>query len=146
MVRGTADMLDWFDALREREGDPFEGLSFAILDGRDRLVGLAETGPMDPVDRQVEISLFIGRPEDRRKGHGREALRLLVRHCVEDLGVHKLRTLVVAEDTRAVAYNLAIGFVEEGRLRQHRFLQGGWRDMLAMGLLADEAKAAWATS
>jgi len=141
VARGSAAMLEWLDAVIERSVDPAGGLSLGIVDGRGRLVGLAESGPVDPVDRQAEISLFIGRADDRGKGLGREAMLLLQRHLVEDLGVHKMRTLVVAEDVRAVAFNKSAGFVEEGRLRQHRFLQGAWRDLLAMGLLAEEFRA-----
>lgn len=140
-ARGSAMMLEWLDAVIERAGEPAEGVCLGIVDVRGRLVGLAESGPVDPIDRQAEVSLLIGRSEDRGKGLGREAMFLLQRHLFDDLGVHKLRTLVVADDARAVAYNRAVGFVEEGRLRQHRFLQGAWRDMLAMGLLAEEFRS-----
>ena len=138
-------MLDWLEERRERL-DPLEGMTLVVVDGRERLVGLVDTGPSDPVDRQVEVGILIGRAEDRGKGLGREAMRVLLDHLVDDLGVHKVRALVMADNARARAFHLAAGFVEEGLLRQHRFVAGAWSDMVAMGLLADEHRQGRASS
>lgn len=47
----------------------------------------------------------------------------------------------LASSARAVRCYAACGFQEEGRMRQHDFINGKYEDVLAMGLLREE----WAT-
>jgi RimJ/RimL family protein N-acetyltransferase len=62
----------------------------------------------------------------------------LLGYLFEDLGLHKIRLLVLATNTRAIACYERCGFAVEGTLRDHRFFAGRFHDFLSMALLAPE--------
>ncbi|HMJ34693.1 MAG TPA: GNAT family protein [Baekduia sp.] len=74
----------------------------------------------------------------RDQGHGREALRVIVRHFVAR-GHHRFTIDPSRDNERAIRAYAAIGFRPVGVLRSYERAPGGaWRDGLLMDLLADE--------
>jgi aminoglycoside 6'-N-acetyltransferase len=74
----------------------------------------------------------------RGQGHGREALRLAVRHFIAR-GHHRFTIDPSLGNERAIRAYAAIGFKPVGVLRAYeRAPDGSWRDGLLMDLLADE--------
>ncbi|MFC4450310.1 GNAT family N-acetyltransferase [Halorussus aquaticus] len=84
-----------------------------------------------------EISYWL-LPEARGEGYATEAVSLLLDHAFDTSGRHRVYARVVDfnEASRAVVERL--GFTEEGRLREHVFLDGAYRDVVLYGLLRDE--------
>ena len=60
------------------------------------------------------MGIGIGEPALWGKGLGREALGLLVKHLVDDLGVHRVSLSVLAYNDRAISSYKAAGFEVEG--------------------------------
>ena len=54
------------------------------------------------VDRNAELHAFIGRPEHRGKGYGSTAVRLIVKHAFEDLGLVRIYLYVLASNPPAI--------------------------------------------
>lgn len=91
-------------------------------------------------DRSAELGIFIGEKQCWGQGYGSEALRLLIHHGFETLNLHRLYLHVYAYNTRAIRVYEKIGFVLEGRLRQARYHQGAYHDVLVMSVLRTEWK------
>jgi len=73
------------------------------------------------------------------KGLGPEALRLAIRHLIEERGHHRFTIDPAAANERAIRAYSRLGFRPVGILRRHeRHADGEWHDGLLMDLLADE--------
>jgi aminoglycoside 6'-N-acetyltransferase len=84
----------------------------------------------------LDIALTTGRQD---QGHGREALRLAIRHLIDVGGHHRLTIDPSASNARAIRAYEAVGFRPVGIMRRYdRAPDGEWRDALLMDLLAEE--------
>ncbi len=91
----------------------------------------------EPRYRHAAVDLFLD-PARHGRGHGTQALRLLVRQLVDDRGHHRI-TIDPSTANRAAirAYEKA-GFRAVGVMRRYERAPGGgpWRDGLLMELIA----------
>jgi len=136
-VSGFEELEAWFEGELQKTG-PQEGRTFAIDGPKDSLIGTCWYGTYEAGDRQSTVGLYLGSPDCRGAGLGTDALRTLVTYLFDELGLHKARLYVEVDNAPAIAVYRKLGFVEEGRLREHRFYGGRFHDFLAMGLLARE--------
>ncbi|KAF8073854.1 acyl-CoA N-acyltransferase [Lyophyllum atratum] len=77
-------------------------------------------------------------PNHWHKGYGGEVGYFMVDYAFRHLASHRVTLTVVDGNDRAVALYKRIGFVEEGRMRKLLWMDGGWRDLIHMGILEDE--------
>jgi [ribosomal protein S5]-alanine N-acetyltransferase len=121
----------WLNA----EGDP-QRVFFAIRarSGPD-IIGYVQILQIDAIHRSAVLGIRIGDRGERGKGRGREALALAIRYCWDQLNLSRLALSVFAGNDRAMALYEALGFREEGRLRQACFIDGAWIDVVLMALL-----------
>jgi RimJ/RimL family protein N-acetyltransferase len=101
-------------------------------------VGMIALVDIDTTHRHAEAGHFlIGEPEIV-KPYGTkiaaEATRLMYEYAFDVLGLHRIYGVLSAENEKMVTWNLYVGMVEEGRLRDHYFLNGHWQDGLILGL------------
>lgn len=130
-----SDHQDWFKGVSARDDTRI----FAIRNGPgDRLIGMCQLTGMHPVHRHAELRIRIGDPENREKGYGMRAVRLLLKHAFKDLGLRRVYLYVFETNQRAVRTYAGAGFVEEGILRQDAYVDGVGVDVMIMGMLADE--------
>ncbi|MNX70569.1 putative ribosomal N-acetyltransferase YdaF [compost metagenome] len=136
-ISGSEELEQWFEGELDK-GSPQEGRTFAIDDQKGNLVGTVWYGTYEAGDRQATVGLYLGDAEHRGQGHGTDALGTLCRYLFDELGLHKARLYVACDNDPAIAVYRKLGFVEEGRLREHRFYGGTFHDFLVMGLLSRE--------
>ncbi|MNL05480.1 Spermidine N(1)-acetyltransferase [compost metagenome] len=136
-ISSSEELEAWFEGELDKTS-PQEGRTFAIDDQKDRLIGTAWYGTYEAADRQATVGLYLGESEDRGKGYGTDALGTLCSYLFDEQGLHKARLYVERENLAAIAVYRKLGFVEEGRLREHRFYGGTFHDFLVMGLLSRE--------
>ena len=98
----------WMDVIVEHRGVVF------VIEHDGRPVGQVNYRDLQPKGKSAEVGIGIGEPALWGKGLGREALGLLVRHLVDDLGVHRISLSVLAYNDRAIASYKAAGFEVEG--------------------------------
>jgi diamine N-acetyltransferase len=121
------------EGLEEPNGS---AMRFGIeLDGE--LIGECGLHVIDHYRRSCHLGIALGRAY-WAKGLGQDALRTLIGFAFRDLGMHKVGLEVLADDERAVGAYRKVGFVEEGRLRDHSWFEGAFHDALVMGILRDE--------
>jgi diamine N-acetyltransferase len=105
----------------------------------DQHIGNIQLIDIDWIARRAEIGIIIGEPQYRSKGFGQQALRLMLRHAFQDLGLHRLYLLVFEDNRGAIRVYEKCGFVIEGKLRQHAYKRGQFKDLVFMGICADES-------
>lgn len=93
---------------------------------------------MDWVARNAELHIFIGEPDQRSKGYGEAAVRLLINYAFQDLGLLRLYLFVLEDNTPAMRVYEKCGFIVEGKLRRHAFKEGKFKDVLVMGICASD--------
>ena len=117
---------------------------FAIVDLADgRLLGASGLCFIDPVNRNCDLSLYIGDDgvyiDDR---YAPDAARTTLEYGFGELGMHRIWVEIYEFDTAKRRLLEELGFQLEGRHREHHFAEGGYHDSLFYGLLASEWSAA----
>jgi len=125
----------WLDgAIAEKEF----GKTFTILTKDGKPIGNCGFNKIDYVNRYAVLGILIGEIDFWDKGYGTDAIRTLLRFAFRELGMHKVCLNVDSVNDRAIACYKKCGFVQEGRLREHRFYHGEYKDDLWMAVLADD--------
>jgi RimJ/RimL family protein N-acetyltransferase len=108
-----------------------------VVEMDDEAIGECGLHSISHYRRWCQIGIALGR-EYWSKGFGQDAVRTLVDFAFRDLNMRKVGLEVLADDERAVGAYRKVGFVEEGRLREHSWFEGAFRDALVMGILREE--------
>lgn len=87
----------------------------------------------------AEIGVWIT-PEDHGKEYGTDAIELCLEHAFADRGLHKILARVFEHNEASQRIFKKLEFEQEGRLREHDFIRGAYRDTLLFGILASEWK------
>jgi RimJ/RimL family protein N-acetyltransferase len=91
----------------------------------------------DPLVRQAEVGLALV-ADARGRGYGTDALRVLVEFAFTRRNLRRLHLRVLASNAAAIGSYRKLGFVEEGRRREHCWVRGHYEDEVVMGLLRSE--------
>jgi len=75
---------------------------------------------------------------DAPKGYGRRLGRVALDYAFGDLRLHKVCGQALAFNERSVRFHRALGFQQEGRLREQHFDGQQYHDVLCFGLLQPE--------
>jgi RimJ/RimL family protein N-acetyltransferase len=125
--------------LSKKQGFSTREVSLAIcLSGDSEHIGNIYLNNVDWVARHASVGVFIGNSDQHGKGYGQAAMRSLIKHAFEDLGLLRLYLFVLEDNKPAIRLYEKCGFVTEGRLRKHAFKSGKHKDVLVMGLCADD--------
>ncbi|NLV74395.1 MAG: GNAT family N-acetyltransferase [Chloroflexi bacterium] len=109
-----------------------------VLNEDGLLIGNCDLHAIDTTGRSAEVGIVLGEKAYWNQGYGREALGMLLEIGFEGLGLNRIGLRVYDINPRGLCCYLAAGFVEEGRLRQTRFIKGKFRDEIVMSVLAEE--------
>jgi RimJ/RimL family protein N-acetyltransferase len=72
------------------------------------------------------------------QGYGREAMELLLDYAFRHRNLNRVWLDTLDDNERAIRSYRAVGFVEEGRLRQDAWSDGRYKDSIVMGILREE--------
>jgi RimJ/RimL family protein N-acetyltransferase len=112
---------------------------FAIHpNGEREPVGVVSLMNVSEANLSAELSVIVGRPDDRSHGYGAEAIAMIVRYAFEDLGLNRVGLSVFDFNDTAISTYERLGFVHEGRLRRAVKREDRFRDALLMSVLRDE--------
>jgi aminoglycoside 6'-N-acetyltransferase len=128
-----------------------ERVNREMIDEPDAVIFTIETGgeaiglvqyweESDPDFRHAGIDVAVATAW-QNQGYGTEAVRVVARHLLEELGHHRLTIDPAAANERAVRAYERVGFRPVGVMRQYsRGPDGAWHDGLLMDLLAGELR------
>ncbi|KAF5382485.1 hypothetical protein D9615_002996 [Tricholomella constricta] len=117
-----------------------ESIMFCIVEEIDSslFVGFSAILPeKEPKNRNATFGIAI-LPKFWHKGYGQEIGNFMVDYAFQHLASHRVSLTVFEGNERAITLYKRIGFVEEGRTRKLVWIDGGWRDLIHMGILDDE--------
>jgi len=116
-------------------------LQFAIVNKEtNELIGNCGYPKISRQDRTAEVGIFIGEEENRSKGYGTEALKLLLDYGFNYLNLHSIMLCVMSFNERAIACYKKVGFKEYGRRTESYFYDGKYYDEIKMEILDRDFK------
>lgn len=114
-----------------------ESLVQFAVDVDDRLVGRALLFHVDPLARSAEAGLSL-LPEHQGQGLGKDVLRVLLRYGFRSRNLRRVHLQTLSSNEAGLRCYRAVGFVEEGRLREAAWVEGDYQDMVLMSVLRSE--------
>ena len=88
--------------------------------------------------KRAELAISIGEKDCWSRGLGTDAVRTVLRHGFEDLGLRRVDLHTDADNARGIRCYEKCGFVREGVMRARRLRYGEPLDMVLMAVLRDE--------
>ncbi|WP_275072418.1 GNAT family N-acetyltransferase [Pectobacterium actinidiae] len=98
-------------------------------------MGFATLHSIEWNNQLANLAIGIGNQNDRDKGFGGEALKLIMRYAFMELNLFRLSLEVIAYNTNAVNLYLRSGFIKEGVIREAVYRDNQRHDRIAMGIL-----------
>jgi [ribosomal protein S5]-alanine N-acetyltransferase len=115
--------------------DPRPDYYLAIANGADTLIGFARIGLGG--HRSGELGYAVRR-EDWRKGYATEAASLMLWFGFDTLRLHRIQAACGPANYASQRLLARLRFTPEGRMRDHVFTNGEWRDSLLYSILDHE--------
>jgi diamine N-acetyltransferase len=126
----------WFEKMLDRPQDeqPLEARE------GDEWVKIGNMGffDIDHRARSAEVGIMLGNKDYWNKGYGTESMTLLLKHGFEILNLNRIMLQVYEDNPRAIRCYEKVGYKHEGRLRQARYWNGEYLDILIMSVLKEE--------
>ena len=122
-------------------GQPRSWFQVGIVDSATgKLVG--DCGLHCPGDdtRLMELGITLS-PTAQGKGYAAEALGAVITYCFRTLRTHRITAVTDAENTRAKALFLRLGFRQEARFIENIFFKGAWGSECLFALLQRESQS-----
>ena len=119
-----------------------EVIQFIICEkGTDRPVGSVYFRDISREHHRAEYGIFIGEDDAVGKGIGSETCRLACGYGFEVAKWHKIMLRALSDNAAALRSYEKAGFVQEAYLREEVCIDGGYRDVVLMGLINPEEKS-----
>lgn len=134
-------LLAAYDAELVAADPSTDRLAVTRRDGTGPALGQAVLHRIDAAQGSAEVGVTLLR-DARGRGVGSDALRVLCDLAFRVRGLRRLQLETLAVNAAMLATAAGCGFVEEGRLREAEWYDGGFADVVVHGLLAPE----WAGS
>jgi ribosomal-protein-alanine N-acetyltransferase len=117
------------------KADPRPDYYLAIANGSDLLVGFVRIGIGGHQSGELGYAV---RREDWGTGYATEAASLIMQFGFETLGLHRIQAACGPDNIASKRLLARLHFTPEGRMRDHVFTNGAWRDSLLYSILAPE--------
>jgi len=119
-----------------------EWVIIAHLETGELPIGMASLANFIPHHRRAELLFGIIEQSDQKGRQGMEAMLLILEYAFNVLQLNKLTSLVYGHNRYAQDSTLALGFTQEGFLRQHIYHKPyGFIDLYQNGLLVADFRA-----
>ena len=136
-----AQEREWLtNAMTARSGFPNVLLAIETKEGGEH-IGNAGLHEASPEHRTAKLGIVIGEKEFWSKGYGTDTVRTLLRFAFEQMNLNRVELGTFDFNERALACYRRCGFVEEGRRREDRYIDGRYCDLVIMGILRREWEA-----
>lgn len=130
----TPDAKDFFERMRRSATDRV----FSVESARGRYLGSVGLHGINWIDRCCEFGVVIASPRDWGHGYAAAAVRAGVELAFARLHLHRLEVPVLARNRVARAMYERLGFFPEGVLRDRRFFDGQYEDVVVLSLLSSD--------
>lgn len=104
----------------------------------DALIGFIHLSQIDWISRRCYFGITIGEKNYQGKGMAADSMRILFNYAFECLNLRKICLEVVSFNDKAIRLYRKFGFVEEGILKEHLYLEDAYHDIVLMRVLNSE--------
>ena len=124
--------------LDQQQASPRLEFQLAIdLKSTGRLIGNCGIRMKSADAREADIGYELD-PVHWRMGFATEAARAMLRFGFTDLGLHRVWSWCIADNTGSVRVLEKLGMRREGQLRENEYYKGRWWDTLLFAILEEE--------
>ncbi|MBP1964182.1 GNAT family N-acetyltransferase [Paenibacillus aceris] len=109
----------------------------AVVNEDHQLIGWVFLKDIEYEHGRAGIGILLA-PEARGQGYGRIAMEAMIELGFNQLRLHKIYLTTRSMNEHAIALYKKIGFIVEGVLRKHAYVNGEYYDTYFMGLLESE--------
>lgn len=109
--------------------------SFAVVRNDDVFIGLINIRDINYIDGTAIMGICIGDGENRSKGYGTEAVKLLLEFGFKTLGLRNICLHVNASNGAGLKSYKKVGFKEFARRTEARYIRGKYVDAVYMEIL-----------
>lgn len=114
-----------------------EEATLIICNHQHQPVGNINVHSLNTIHRVFSYGLGIQKPY-RKKGYGKEAIRLLLSFYFYELNYHKVETKVYSFNSASIKLHESLGFIKEGTLRDNIYAKGAYHDTICYGMTKEE--------
>jgi len=114
-------------------------IALAIVSSSDNVhIGNISLQNIDFISRTAEYAIILGEKAYWGKGYAKEASNLIITHGFNSLNLRRISLGTTDKNVSMKKLAVSLGFVEEGRLREHMYRNGMYVDVIQFGLLKSE--------
>lgn len=119
---------------------PDSEYNFIIELNDGKPVGMLSLVGVDLINRRAEPARFLIGEEEAARGVpvAVESMKLLYEFAFDSLGLSRVHGTIASDNKAMYKWQSYLGMKEEGRLRDHYFINNHFQDAICMGLLEDE--------
>lgn len=135
--RGASTIAEQASWIASRPDDEY---NFIIRLKNGTPVGMVSLTGIDHYHRHAEPGRFLIGDEDSVRGLpvAVEAMKLIYELAFDTLQLLRVHGSIASANTLMIKWQLFLGMKEEGRLRQHYFINGQRQDAVLFGMLESE--------
>lgn len=128
--------MDWFEEIQKLQGNRNVRLGIFLSNGK--VIGDVALQDIDRVNRKCSVGIGIAKIENRSKGYGKQALKLMLHYGFEYLGLERITANTLDVNIGAQKSLEKCGFVLEGRERKAVYFNAKMHDRLNYAVLREE--------
>jgi len=98
-------------------------------------VGLIDIFDFEPKDRRAALGILIADADQRKKGYGAEALKLLCDYCFSHLALHQVYANITLDNENSAKLFENLGFKKVGVKKDWTFADGQYKDEVLYQLI-----------
>lgn len=135
-IETSVEMLKYLSETRSY-GVPMPDKIIFRVENDGWLIGEASLKSIRWFNRKAEVSLYLI-PEAHGKGLAMAAMKKLIDYAFNQLHLYRLEAEIIEYNSRSARLAENLGFVKEGTLREAKFYNGRYYDIIRYGLLKKE--------
>ena len=109
------------------------------IENKNELIGEIKFSRMRWYNRKSELSILI-KKEQQNKGYGTKALNAAMHYAFDKMNLHRLEAEVYDFNEASIKLVEKLGFKKEGVLREAKYLEGKYYNIIRYGILKREFK------
>ncbi len=135
LLKASPDNVNMSETFLYPDGTPTEML-FRI-EKNSELVGFVKLSRIRWFNRKCELSILIDKAH-QGKGIASEAMKSVIQHAFNKMNLHRLEAEVIEFNKASIKLMEKFGFKKEGVLREAKFNNGKYYNIIRYGLLRNE--------
>lgn len=110
-------------------------MRFIVETKNDGVVGQASLVNIDWKNRRATHGMKLAAKKNRTKGIGTDTVMAIMRYAFDELQLNRLDGSWFEDNIASKTMYMKCGWKEEGRLREHIFKNGKYKDLITVGII-----------